>query len=268
MIQVIKWMCLCLLIFNAPTFGLYAFGTGMGSFLNVLTFGMPLLYAILVKNINILKIYLAIGLGYFLVSGIQFYKGVESDYLGKLYKFGLLVLLGGEVVKNTTRKELFWLLGIGASSVVINAIFFSSSYGRYSGFYLDPNAAGFICIVGYGLTFGLDKSKLKLFGQFLFTFAGFLTFSRTFIVLWLLLNLISLKINPKNIKILVVGAAVIILLISFSAALKLNSIKALGQIHGLLFTNMYWTNLSLEMDMVHFNQTDLTELDRIIHFYS
>ena len=105
MIQVIKWMCLCLLIFNAPTFGLYAFGTGMGSFLNVLTFGMPLLYAILVKNINILKIYLAIGLGYFLVSGIQFYKGVESDYLGKLYKFGLLVLLGGEVVKNTTRNR-------------------------------------------------------------------------------------------------------------------------------------------------------------------
>lgn len=225
MIQIVKWTCLGLIILNTPTFGLHAFGSSAGSFLSALTFGMPLIYAVLAKNINILRIYIAIGLGYFLVSGIQFYKGEESDYFSKLYKFILLVVLGGELARNTSKRELFWLLGIGSSSIIINAVFFADSYGRYSGFYLDPNAAGFICITGYGLTYGMDKGKLKLVGQFLFTFAGFLTFSRTFILLWLLLNLISLKLNPKNIKVLIIGAAVIVLLISFSAALKLNTVR-------------------------------------------
>jgi len=225
MIEIIKWFCLGLIVLNAPTFGLHAFGSVAGSVLSALTFGMPLVYAILVKNVHILKIYLAIGLGYFLISGIQFYKGVESDYFSKFYKFLILAILGGALAKNTSKKELFWLLGIGSSSIIINAVFFADTYGRYSGFYLDPNAAGFICITGYGLSYGIDKGKLKLIGQFLFTFAGFLTFSRTFILLWLLLNLISLKLNPKNIKILLIGASVIVLLISFSAALKLNTTR-------------------------------------------
>ncbi|RTE53800.1 hypothetical protein EHW67_07645 [Arenibacter aquaticus] len=225
MIEIIKWFCLGLIVLNAPTFGLHAFGSAAGSILSALTFGMPLVYAILVKNVHILKIYLAIGLGYFLISGIQFYNGVESDYFSKFYKFLILVILGGAIAKNTSKKELFWLLIIGSSSVIANAIFFTDTYGRYSGFYLDPNAAGFICITGYGLSYGMEKGKLKLLGQFIFTFAGFLTFSRTFILLWILLNLIALKINPKNIRIFAIGAVVIILLISFSEALKLNVVR-------------------------------------------
>lgn len=233
MIEIVKWICLCLIVLNAPTFGKHAFGPGAGGILSTLTFGMPLVYAIVVKNINVLKIYLAIGLGYFLVSGIQFYKGVESDYFNRLIKYMLLAVLGGEIVKNTNIKELFWLLCIGASTIIINAVFFSDSYGRYSGFYLDPNSAGFICITGYAMTYGLDKGKLKILGQFLFTLAGFLTFSRTFIVLWVLLNLISLKLNPKNIKIFLIGAVAIALLISFSAVLKLNTVR-FNQLKGLV----------------------------------
>lgn len=225
MINIIKYISLSLVLLNAPSIALSAFGSSMGSLFSVLTFGMPILYAILVKRITFLVIFLAIGLSYFLVSGIQFFRGVESEYFAYFIKFLIIVVLGGEIVKNTSKKELLWILMIGASSIVLNAVFFSNDYGRYSGFYIDPNVAGFICISGYGLTYGLDRGKLKLLGQFLFTFAGFLTFSRTFILLWLLVNLISLKLNPKNIKILLTGAAVIILLISFSAVLRLNTTR-------------------------------------------
>src|SRR5690606_5915696 len=125
--EVIKWFCLGLIVLNTPTFGLYALGSGFGSALSALTFGMPLVYAILIKNIHLLKIYLVFGLGYFLMSGIQFYNGDESDYFSKFYKFVLLVVLGGEIARNTSKNELFWLLSIGASSIVVNAIFFSDS---------------------------------------------------------------------------------------------------------------------------------------------
>ncbi|MEQ8217992.1 MAG: O-antigen ligase family protein [Arenibacter sp.] len=214
-----------MIILNAPTFGLYAFGSAVGSAVSALTFGMPIIYAILTKRLSIQIIFVAIGLSYFLIAGIQFYNGIESEFLARFYKFMLLVIFGVEIVKNTSKIELYYFLLIGASSIIINSIFFTDSYGRYSGLYLDPNSAGFICIVGYGLTYGLDKSKLRLIGQFLFTFAGFITFSRTFILIWLIVNLIALKLNPKNIKIFFVGAAVIALLISFSAVLKLNTVR-------------------------------------------
>lgn len=225
MIEVVKWICLCLIVLNAPTFGLHAFGSAAGSVLSALTFGMPIVYAILVRRLSIQIIFIAIGLSYFLLSGIQFYNGVESEFIARFLKFMLLVVFGVEIAKNTSRIELFYFLLIGACSIIINSIFFSDTYGRYSGFYLDPNSAGFICIIGYGLTYGMDKSKLKVIGQFIFTFAGFITFSRTFLLIWLLVNLIALKLNPKNIKIFILGFLVIFLMIFFSETLQLNAVR-------------------------------------------
>jgi len=139
----------------------------------------------------VLKMFVILGLGYYLISGIQFYRGDDTNFIKDSIKFIALIIFGGEIIRNTSKKTLFLFLLIGSSSIILNALFFADNYGRYSGLYLDPNAAGFICISGYGLTYGIDQKKIRLFGQFIFSLAGFMTFSRTFIVLWVLINLIG-----------------------------------------------------------------------------
>lgn len=233
MTNIVKLLCLGIILLNTSTFGLHAFGSAIGELFSMLIFGMPIVYGILKKKMFVLKIFIALGLGYYLLSGIQFYRGIDTFYFRDFIKFIALVLFGGEIVKNTSKTELFIFLLIGAGTVILNAIFFTDNYGRYSGFYLDPNAAGFICITGYGLTYGLNQGKLKLFGQFVFSLAGFMTFSRTFIILWVLINLLSLKLSLKNLKIFFIGAIVVVLLISFSAALQLNTVR-LNQLKALV----------------------------------
>ena len=232
MVEILKIICLGLILLNTPTFGLYAFGDTIGGLFSLLVFGLPIVYGVLAKRLLVSKIFLLIGLSYYLVSGIQFYHGDEKFYVNDLIKFLTLIVFGGELVRNTTKTELFVFLLIG-SSIIVNAIFFADNFGRYSGLYLDPNAAGFICISGYGLTYGLNKGNLRLFGQFLFSLAGFMTFSRTFIILWVLLNIMSLKLSLKNLKVMFIGIAVVILLISFSEALQLNSVR-LNQLKALV----------------------------------
>ncbi|MBT8271885.1 MAG: O-antigen ligase family protein, partial [Bacteroidia bacterium] len=96
-------------------------------------------------------------------------------------------------------------------------------YGRYSGFYLNPNAAGFICLTGYCLSFYLKQERIKYFALALFSFAGFLTFSRYFILIWLVVTLVSVFIKRKNLIVFGIGVSSIIVLISLSAILQLNT---------------------------------------------
>jgi O-antigen ligase len=102
-------------------------------------------------------------------------------------------------------------------------LFFTSDFGRYSGFYLNANVAGFICIYGYSLIFGLKNKTLILLGQFVFTLMGLLTFSRTFIVIWLLVNVISLKISIKNVKIFGIGFLIFTSLLFIDQVVGLNN---------------------------------------------
>ena len=82
--------------------------------------------------------------------------------------------------------------------------------------YLNPNSAGFICIVGYSLAYAMQKKYLKITAQVVFSFVGLLTFSRTFILIWLLLNVLSLFVDIKNIRVFIIGILVIVALLSFS----------------------------------------------------
>jgi len=223
--RIFKYIVAAFFVFNLPTFCLFAFGSTMGRVVSILTFILPILYAIFSKNLVILKFFLIVGLSYFLLSGFQFYSGDESNYWAWFIKYLLLVLFGAAIVSDISKKELLIMLIIAASSVVFNAVFFSDDYGRYSGFYLDPNAAGSVCMAGYALSFGFEKSRLKTIAQFLCTFAGLITFSRTFIVLWIIVNLISLKLNPKNIKVLALGVVVIAFTLSLASFLNFNPIR-------------------------------------------
>lgn len=73
-------------------------------------------------------------------------------------------------------------------------------------------------MMGYALTYGLEK-KWQIVGQITFTAIGFLTFSRTFIVVWLFMNLLSIRLSIKNIRILAIGLLLFIGLLTFNSFL-------------------------------------------------
>lgn len=157
-----------------------------------------------------------------MIGGLQ-YVGLTSMYIFDTIKFFIYVISAYEIVKNTNVSEFNFFLLIGAITVILEAVLFTSDFGRYSGFYMAPNEAGFVCITGYATTYGLKNVSKKLLGQFIFTLAGLLTFSRTFIVIWLLINVISLKISIKNIRIFGLGFLIIGTLFFIDEVVGLNN---------------------------------------------
>ncbi|MFD2098853.1 O-antigen ligase family protein [Flagellimonas iocasae] len=224
--RTLKYLALGFTILNFPTIGLSVFGGAVGSIVSSLSFLLMIAYAAVSKSMKPSRWFLLIWASYYVIAGLQFNLNVgASDYISRMFKFLIVAIFAGEILNNTNKKEMFWFLFIGASSVIINAVFFPDNYGRYGGFYIDPNAAGFICISGYALTYAIPNARIRILGQFIFSLAGFLTFSRTFILIWLLVNLISLKISLKNARVFILGALVIIIMISFSKELQLNAMR-------------------------------------------
>lgn len=145
----------------------------------------------------------------------------EVLYFITVTKYFIVVIGGYAVVKDTSKNEMAFFLILGAFSVFLQIFFFINPLkdgGRYSGFYLNPNSLGFICMMGYALSYGIQK-KLRLFGQIIFTVVGFLTFSRTFIVVWVFINLMSIKLSIKNIRVLAIGIFLFIGLITYNSLL-------------------------------------------------
>jgi O-antigen ligase len=107
-----------------------------------------------------------------------------------------------------------------------------ADYGRYSGFYLDPNNGGLVCLMGLALSFTIIK-PLRLFGKLSFTGLGLITLSRTYMVTWLLLNLMSIRLSLKNAKMLLIGFGVLILLVTYNEFLPVKN-ERLEQISALI----------------------------------
>lgn len=143
-----------------------------------------------------------------------------------LYLFGLFISLH-YINQNT----IILLLLAGATTIILDSLYFRfndfqgigfiSQYGRYSGFYLNPNNASFVCSLGYVLTL-IKKNNIK-FLAILFTFFGFLTLSRTFMGSWIIITSIYLFLNRKylvkSIFILIISGFI---LVQFSEQLKLD----------------------------------------------
>ncbi|MEJ1222357.1 O-antigen ligase family protein [Sediminicola sp. 1XM1-17] len=161
---------------------------------------------------------------YFLIgslSGQAYIPEDIIDYLFVIIKYFIIVIGGYEVVKATSKKELILFLLIGALTVFLQMFVYYNPLkdgGRYSGFYLNPNALGFICMMGYALSFGVEK-KYRTIGQIAFTIIGFLTFSRTFIVVWLFINILSIRVSIKNIRVLAAGVGLFVGLLTYNAFL-------------------------------------------------
>jgi len=114
---------------------------------------------------------------------------------------------------------------IGAMSVLINAVVFSTHYGRYGGFYINPNEAGLVCLVAFSLTFYFKNVVLKLFLQLLIVTAGIMTLSRYFILMLFFVNIIAVLSNRKNSISLVAGSIGIVFVLTVSSLFNLNTTR-------------------------------------------
>jgi O-antigen ligase len=185
-----------------------SYGGGIGSLLSYISILFLAVYYFLERKTQPNWWLIIISILFFMIGGIQ-YIGLTSSFIYDTIKYFIYLISAYELVKNINISEYNFFLIIGAVTIPLEALFFTSDFGRYAGFYINPNVAGFICITGYATTYGLKNVSAKLLGQFIFTLAGLLTFSRTFIVIWLLVNIISLKISIKNIRILGLGFLII-----------------------------------------------------------
>ena len=220
--RILKYICFSLILLNLPSISLVVFGGGIGSMMSYLTILFLTLYYFFGKKTQPNWWLIIISILFFMIGGFQFI-GLTSDFILDTIKYFIYLICAYEMVKNISAIEYNFFLLIGAITIILEAVLYTSDYGRYSGFYIKPNEAGFICITGYATTYGLKNISTKLIGQFIFTLAGLLTFSRTFIVIWLLINVISLKISIKNIKVFGLGFLIIGTLFFIDEVVGLNN---------------------------------------------
>jgi O-antigen ligase len=221
--KVLKLTIVALVLLNTPSIVLTNFGPTLGSLLSYTTILLLVIYYVLTPKRTALNIWMIVlALSYFVISSFQ-YIGDTKYFIVETIKYFVVVICGYELLKKVNIVEIYFIFLIGTLSIGLEAVFFPSKWGRYAGFYINPNVAGFICIYAYSLTYGLKKESLKLLGQFIFTLMGLLTFSRTFIVIWVCLNIISLKISIKNIRILGLGFLIISSLFFIDELVGLNN---------------------------------------------
>lgn len=220
--KIIRIVLLILILWNIPSIVLTTIGPTLSGALSYATVGLLAFYYILEKKTAANWWIIIIAFLYFVISSFQYY-GTPKVFIFDMLKYFVFVIGGYALVKRVSKEELCIFLLLGSLSIAVDAIFFPSIRGRYAGYYLNPNVAGFICIYGYSLTYGIKNVAIKLTGQFVFTLMGLLTFSRTFIVIWILINLISLKISIKNIRILGVGVLIISSLFFIDELVGLNN---------------------------------------------
>ncbi|MBN4047026.1 O-antigen ligase family protein [bacterium AH-315-P13] len=221
--KLFRYIILVLILCNIPSFVLFSFGDSLGGLFSYLVFALLLLYYFLNKKHNLAWPFVIFAITFFIISGPNYVLIDEKYYYYEFIKYLIIIICGGELARNTTLKEIYAMFLIGASSILMHAAFFSDDYGRYSGFFLNPNSAGFVCLIGCALSFGLVNEKWKLIGLFFFTFSGALTFSRTFFLLWIIIILISVFQNKKNINALILGFGAVLLLLSVATIFQLNT---------------------------------------------
>lgn len=126
------------------------------------------------------------------------------------------------VLRYAKNEEIYGILLIGCLSIIYEAIFVTGSGGISTGLYLNPNLAAYTCILGYAFGLTIKNKSLKAIGQVLFTVAGLVTFSITFLIIWLLINLFSVFANTKNIYRFIGCLTLLAAFVSFGDKLHLN----------------------------------------------
>jgi|TARA_B110000093_G_C12941949_1_gene398411 O-antigen ligase len=230
--KIISFVVLFLILLNIPSILLETQSIALSSPVSYFTFFLLGVLIIINKAIFPKQILFIAGISslYFFISAFQYEESLVIlliDYVKfLLYLFGLFISL-----QYINQNTIILLLLAGVITILLDSLYFRfndfqgigyvSEYGRYSGFYLNPNNASFVCAFGYILTI-TKKNSLKLLA-ILFTFFGFLTLSRSFMGAWIIITSIYFFFNRKylvkSIYILIFSG---IILVQFSEQLKLD----------------------------------------------
>lgn len=213
---------LCLVLLNLPSYFLEYYSPLTGTILRYSVFILIGIYFVLNDRFKQVSPFVLLGGLYFIIS-IFVDQGSTENCLATILKYFAFVCLGTCVVIDTRRTELFYILIFGALSIIYQALFIEELSGRYSGFYLNPNAAGLASIVGYSLSIVLKNKWVSVIGQFIFSVSGLITFSRTFLLIWLIINVILLFIGYKNILKVLLSGIFFWIVISFGGGYNLNA---------------------------------------------
>jgi O-antigen ligase len=229
--RILRYSILVSILWALPSFVLAYFSPGLGSASSYLTSFLLVAYYIIIKDKGPLPwVFILLGLTYYFIAGLQYTGLSGKDYIILIVKYLIVIIGGAEVLRRTSLQELYIVLIFGGLSIVINTMFFplynahfTPVYGRYSGFYLNPNHAGAICLIGLALNFGVKSRKLKYLGFLVFTLAGFFTFSRYFLAMFLVINMIMVYNNKKYLIAPILGAIGLFVIFTFGSSLNLNT---------------------------------------------
>lgn len=218
----LKLIILLLIFWNLPRYALTHVNALTGTILSYGIFFLIIGYYLFNKKEKPIVSFIVLGLLYFLISGFVETQNTEN-YIITFVKYFIFIIMGVKLVKDTKDTEIYILLLLGSLSIMYELFFVTNIGGRFSGFYLNPNSAGFVCILGYCLSLSIDNNKLQILGQILFSIAGFITFSRTFLLVWALINIVSLTISYKNAYKIVIGVVLFSFFLSFGDKFDFNT---------------------------------------------
>lgn len=226
--RIIRYTALVLFLWNLPGFIIQQYDAiAISSPLSYLSMGLLVMYYLFNKRTSLNKWMISLGLLYFIISslsGQQYMLGFIGVVVFWI-KYFIVVVFGHEMMLRTSKNEMFVFLFIGICSLLLQVTGFFSlgENGRLAGFYNNPNSAGFICAMGYALSLTLHDRKWRMVGQLFFSGMGLLTFSRTFMIIWLLTSLLSIKIDIKNANKLLWGFGLLLTLIAFNELLPIQN---------------------------------------------
>ncbi|SDE76427.1 O-Antigen ligase [Pricia antarctica] len=221
----LKYLLLFLLFCNFTAFALVYMGPGMGSLVSYSTSLLLLVYYFFSKPWHKPAIpFVIFSVLYFTITSFNYTEiDTTNFFMKESLRFMIAIICGAELMYRCKPKDFFYIFLIGAFSVILNAVVFPEANvmydlirGRYSGFYLNPNSAGSACLFGFALSYTIKSKTWRLLGQFAFTLGGIVTLSRTFVIVWLLINVIAIAKDKKNILVPIIGGIVLLGVFTFT----------------------------------------------------
>ena len=222
-LKLLKYILLFFLFCNFTAFALLYLGPRMGSLVSYPTSLLLLVYFFFAKPWHKPAIpFVLFGILFFTISSFNYTETDTTNFFMKeSLRFMIAVVCGTELMYRCKPKDFFYIFLIGAFSVILNAVVFPEAnvlHGLIRGlrFLLNPNSAGTACLLGFALSYRIKSRTWRLIGQFAFTLAGIFTLSRTFVIVWLLINLIAIIKDKKNLLVPVIGGVVLIGVFTFT----------------------------------------------------
>lgn len=217
----LKFLVLLLILCNLPGYASMHHNPVLGAMLSYCTFFAIIAYYFLNRKEKPVIHFLIFGTLFFTISLIvnaQF----STLLLITFARYFIFMITISTVLRDLKSEEIYSVMLIGSLSIIFEAIFINGIGSKSTGFYMNASFAAFVCVFGYALGLTLKNKNLKNIGQIVFTVAGLLTYSITFLLIWGLIHLLSLFTDARNIYKLAVCVALFAVFISFSDKVQLN----------------------------------------------